>query len=58
MACEVNGSIWGHQEAPAGAGPMSVTSGSTVVFQKFATADSGALVMVTPSILRESTPMK
>lgn len=38
--------------------PMSVTSGSTVVFQKFATADSGALVMVTPSILRESTPMK
>lgn len=37
---------------------MSVTSGSTVVFQKFATADSGALVMVTPSILRESTPMK
>lgn len=38
--------------------PMSVLSGQTVVFQRFAAADSGALVMVTPSILRESTPMK
>lgn len=38
--------------------PMVVPPGKTVVFQKFAAADRGALVMVTPTILRESTPMK